>query len=87
MRPRDEDACMAAQSAQVDVLSVLVDTVDVHGQPELSAMGDSGRQQVPRMARDTEDSDTKQLAEGLTHLDEAIRALDAKCGERFPVPA
>jgi hypothetical protein len=57
-------------------VSVAADTVTAHEQR--SALGRHRRQQVPRLARFTENVTTKLVAEGLTALTEALRGLDAK---------
>jgi hypothetical protein len=54
--------------------SVPAATVAVHEQR--SAMGLVRGEQVPRGGQDNRESTTKLLAEGLTHLAEAIRELE-----------
>jgi hypothetical protein len=60
------------------VLSVPVATVAAHEQR--SALGRLRRKQVPRGSKDNREPTTKQLAEGLTHLSEAVRELHQELG-------
>lgn len=57
-------------------MSVAVDTVAAHEQ--LSTVGHLAADKFRKMAQDTGNPITKELAEGLAHLAESIREMDAK---------
>ena len=63
-------------------MSVFADTVAAcdYRSHQLSRLGNRRREQVRKVARDTENATTNALAEGLTHLAEAIRELRQELG-------